>query len=63
MRVIDWCRLHIPEAFPEQVEIARLRALISDVAHSGVEFDGARNYVVVQIDRHTWADIQDEVKR
>lgn len=34
--------------------------LLREVACSGVEFDGHRKYVVVQIDRDIWEELQEE---
>lgn len=37
--------------------------LLQEVACSGVEFDGHRKYVVVQIDRETWEKLQKEYRQ
>jgi len=45
-------------------EIEKLRALLKDIAASGVEFQHpSLKYLVVQIDRETWEAIQEEVKK
>lgn len=36
--------------------------LLREVACSGVEFDGHRKYVVVQIDRDIWEKLQKEYR-
>lgn len=53
--LIAGCR----EALRLRAEVERLRALLSDVAESGVEFDDERlRWLSVQIDRETWAQVQ-----
>jgi hypothetical protein len=43
-------------------EVERLRALLRDVADSGVAFEDPRiHYVEVQIDTVTWQEIRDAV--
>lgn len=37
--------------------------LLREVACSGVEFDGHRKYVVVQIDRDIWEKLQKEYRQ
>jgi hypothetical protein len=40
-------------------EVAGLRSLVQDVSHSALEFDDPRiGYVVAQVDRSTWNDVQ-----
>ena len=63
MTVYEWCRKHIPTGTMAETEIARLVALLREVAQSGVEYDGARNYVVVQIDCDVWERVQREGTR
>lgn len=48
------------QATPTPSSPARAAAeeLIEHVAHSGVEFDGQKDYIVVQIDRDIWQQIQ-----
>lgn len=43
-------------------EIARLRDLVADVAHCGVESDLSPRYMVVQVDCVTWAELQQEAQ-
>jgi hypothetical protein len=40
------------------LEFKRRGDLLRDVACSGVEFDGHRDYVVVQIDRDIWEKLE-----
>jgi len=57
MIVPDWCHREIPDA----AVASRLRALLAEAAKSGVEHNDPRlDYVVVQIDRAVWAQIQAE---
>jgi hypothetical protein len=42
-----------------EAELRYLREILRDVACSGLEFEDARlSYVVVQVDRETWARLQ-----
>ena len=47
-----------------RAEVERLRALLREVAEGGVESADERvRYVTVQIDRDTWAAVQEEARR
>jgi hypothetical protein len=39
-------------------EVQRLSAVLSEIANSGVDDQGFRKYVEVQVDRSTWEELQ-----
>ena len=41
--------------------LERFLRIVKEIGQSPVEYDGARNYVTVQVDRDTWCEIQQNV--
>lgn len=54
----DYYAATSPAPTPSSPARAAAEGLVEHVAHSGVEFDGQKDYIVMQIDRDIWQEIQ-----